>query len=329
MTPTPPDLDLSGTWTINVDDGTIQNPQLQQVSAPNFDVPQLSGGPSLRVFVVGDLKLGDVIVYSHSGGDLGVAFLASGDVTLSGTVTVNSGTGSIHSASCQGKNGASSHAQANDACYLLAAGGGGGATAGSSGGLIVDGGGGTPILGGAASGSDDLQPLAGGCSGGGFNNTEGGTSLTEGSYGGGAIQITSRKSITVAGHLLADGGLGGDTEDQGCFDSTFGAGGGGGILLEAPTLTLAPMSSLSAAGGNGLGCNPATATCGVPGMGGTGTTGGNVNFTTALGGGVIYYPGTGGGGVGRIRINTSTGSFTSDNTAVKNAVVTTGMVKTR
>jgi len=182
-------------------------------------------------------------------------------------------------------------------------------------------------------GSDDLQPLVGGCSGGGFTNNDGGNSYVEGSYGGGAIQITSRKSITVSGKLLADGDRGGDDEGQACQDSVFGAGGGGGILLEAPAVVLGPNSRLSAAGGDGFGCNPAQSTCALPGTGGTGsaaaTNGGDVYFATALGSSAVYYAGSGGGGVGRIRINTPTGSYTQDATAVKNASLTTGSLKTR
>jgi len=336
MVSAPQDLDLSSnSWNILVDDGTIKNPQFQTVQATSFAVPQLSGGPPLRVFVVGNLKLGNVnIIGAANGTGSGVVFLASGDVTISGTVTLSTLVGSTHVAACRGTSGYTSHAQANGACYEVPPGGGGAAGPGAAGGRILDGSGtSTGLAGGPASGSDDLQPLVGGCSGGGFNNSDQGQSYVEGSYGGGAIQISSRKSITINGKLLADGDRGGEDQGQDCEDSLFGAGGGGGILLEAPTITLGPNSQVSAAGGDGFGCNPAQSTCGLPGKGGTGaaaaTNGGDVNFTTALGSSAVYQAGGGGGSVGRIRINTPTGSYTQDATAVKNASLTTGSLKTR
>jgi hypothetical protein len=189
-------------------------------------------------------------------------------------------------------------------------------------------------LGGAAFGTDDLQPLVGGCSGGGFDNSDSDEHFPEGAYGGGAMQITSRKSINVSGSIRANGDAGnGGGQPVACGYSFFGGGGGGGILLEAPDLTLRAGSTLSATGGDGRGCDPATTTCALPGHGGTGTaaasSGGDVAFTTALGGTAEFFGGSGGGGVGRIRINSSTGSYTADSTAVRNAAITTGMIKTR
>ena len=249
-----------------------------------------------------------------------------------GIVATNSGAGSIRDSSCNGHPGLQSYEQSG-ACIFVSGGGGGGAAAGSSGGLLLDADPSTAIAGGPSFGTDDLQPLVGGCAGGGFHSNEAGVTYTDAQNGGGAIQLTSRSWITVTGTINMDGYGGYSDQDQGCRESWLAGGGGGGILLEAPVVTLTAHSTLSAAGGDGYGCNPAQQTCGTPGHGGTGATaatgGGNVQFTTALEPSAIFASGTGAGGVGRVRINTATSTYTLDASATRNAIVTTGTIKTR
>ncbi|MEP6866513.1 MAG: hypothetical protein ABJE66_38205 [Deltaproteobacteria bacterium] len=192
------------------------------------------------------------------------------------------------------------------------------------------------IAGGGSYGTDDLQPLIGGCSGGGFNNAEAGDNFPEGSAGGGAIQISSRGSITVHGTVDASGSNGAFVEDGQqtlCGGmSPLGGGSGGAILLEAPVVSLAATAILDAHGGDGAGCSPATQTCGLPGHGThgvtAGTAGGDTSFVTALGD-QLYAPGTGAGGVGRVRINTRTGNYSGDSASKLDGIVTTSILKTR
>jgi hypothetical protein len=136
-------------------------------------------------------------------------------------------------------------------------GGGGFCGAGGPGGVGDDAAGGT--AGPAWGASSELSPLRGGY-GGGTGGT--GASAGTGGAGGGALQLVSRRLITVTGRLLAGGGGGAGGGDGTPGDDNIGGGGGGGsggaILLEAPTVTLDAASTLHANGGGGggaAGCN--------------------------------------------------------------------------
>jgi len=334
MVATPPDVDLTGSWNLNASTGILTGPGGVTLTPPTFEVPSLAGGPETRLFVVNKLTIGDLMIFDDYSQALyrSVSFLASGDVTVTGTVTIASSAGSIHSSSCRGASGTDGAEQFGP-CTFLSPGGGGAATSGAHGGTVIDSNPPVYKAGGIANGTDDLQPLVGGCSGGGASNSNSGVTTAEGGWGGGAIQISSRTSITVTGAIHADGDDGFSDRDQGCRESWLGAGGGGAILLEAPKVALSANAMVSAIGGTGWGCTPGTATCGAKGKGGTGTAaaspGGDAVFSTALGQDAEYYSGGGGGGVGRVRINTQSGSYTLDATAKINAVVTASTLKTR
>lgn len=335
MVMSPPDLDLSdGQWYVDLSTGIWDGPGSETVSPPMFEVPSLTGGPASHVFVVGSLKIKDLGLAQSSAATLdSVTFLASGPVEIAGSVILDPTVGSTHKASCQGQSGYRGNEQFGP-CTYLSPGGGGGASKGGNGGTIVDADPPVYKMGGAAYGTDDLQPLVGGCSGGGGLDPQANTNYTEGMPGGGAIQISSRVAITIKGSIHADGRDGDTDSNRDCDEVWLGAGGGGGILLEAPSITLAPNAVLSAVGGNGIGCDPATALCGAFGHGGTGsssaTDGGDAVFMTALGRDAQYRSGSGGGGVGRVRLNTKTaGSYTSDGTSKIDAALTTGAIGTR
>jgi hypothetical protein len=173
-----------------------------------------------------------------------------------------------------------------------------------------------------------LSPVRPGCPGGSGGTRAGAGSLGgRGGAGGGAIQISARTRIVLAGMISAPGaggGIGGN-----------GAGGGGGaggaILLEAETVDLGAGARLCANGGSGATGSGVTTGVGQPGTCAlTGALGGGegANGTPASssgGGGAaanvdaeagqVGKPGTdtaanpstsgggGGGGVGRIRIH--------------------------
>lgn len=337
MNKTPPDLDLSTIDynVLNDNSGTIRDPSgvMPDITVPNYVVTQAAPGPKLHVYVVNNLKLGNVTVIGNDGNSQAIVFLAAGDVKVSGNVVVRQEAGMYSDPTCAGKPGVSGTAQANDAVEGYGPGGGGAVGPGGNGGIVDDGSPGGARVGGAAYGVDSLEPLVGGCMGGGYYNPITGEVDTYGAGGGGAVQITSRKSITVTGTVNTDGGQGRAFGTGPRTTVTQGGGAGGSLLLEAPVVSFAATSKLSAIGGDGYGCSPAGEFCGSRGMGGTSTSaataGGSLSFVTAAGGSAEFYAGGGGGSVGRIRINTPTSTYAADSSAVLNASITTGTIKTR
>ena len=89
-------------------------------------------------------------------------------------------------------------------------------------------------LGGVAYGDVDLQPLVGGSGGGGGHA---GTSLGGGGGGGGggAILIASSGTINIVGSILANGGSGGDVAGSNS-GGVGGAASGGAVRLVATTI---------------------------------------------------------------------------------------------
>jgi len=162
---------------------------------------------------------------------------------------------------------------------------------------------------GMAYGNATMVPLWGGSAGGGANT--GGADQTNGN-GGGAIQISAAGSITVhPGAYINANGSGGVSQGN---EQGEGAGSGGGILLEAPTVTIDGI--LEANGGEGSDENSDGANPPVDGgvatepscLGGNGGAGAVINGSN--GGMTSGGYGGGGGGVGWIRINGTTVSIT-------------------
>jgi hypothetical protein len=186
-------------------------------------------------------------------------------------------------------------------------GGGGGSFCGTGGsgamGTGAVSGGSTP---GSPYGAPSLVPLWGGSAGGGVHapDVAGNASCS----GGGAVQISASKSITIAaGGFITVNGAGGVA---GGDESGEGGGSGGAILLEAPIITIAGV--VEANGGEGSdpesdGANPPEdgGAAVEPGVaGGTGGAGENVNGGN--GDPTDAGFGGGGGGTGRIRLNGTT-----------------------
>lgn len=260
-----------------------------------------AGGPDVLVMSVGSLSIAagvTLTAFSESGIEREVAIMSAHDVSIAGTIMRNfSGLAS----GIDPCTGAASNAAGADNDVP---GGGGGAYGGAGakgGGILLVA---TQTPGGAATGNSTLVPLRPGCWGG---NTAG---LGAGGAGGGAIQITSGTQITVAGAIGAPG-LGGSVNG--------GGGAGGGILLEAPTVTISGgLYANGGAGGCGMfsGGTSDGQLSSMPAPGGpcsNGQSGGNggANTTAPTDGqtlsntaGTKQYAGGGGGGVGRIRINT-------------------------
>jgi hypothetical protein len=151
--------------------------------------------------------------------------------------------------------------------------------------------------GGSAYGSKDLIPLVGGSAGGSGSSGSGG-------HGGGAIQIVSGVGIVIgeAGVINMGGGGGG---------TYAGGGSGGAILLEAPSVTVRGV--LAANGGSGADVyagDDGQASAEPPAVrlvGGLAAAGDNIDGQEGNPAPTKLNVAGGGGGVGRIRINTGCG----------------------
>jgi hypothetical protein len=329
MTAGEPDLDLGTTATINTDDGTVMVDG-RPVAVNHATIAQASA-PTIQVFIVHSLTTVDVTITGNNA----LAIVGTGALTIGGVFTASAthnvhvpGAGSFTDGLCKGGEGV----LMLDRGLAGGSGGGGFGRTGGFGGNAVA----SPFTanGGAAgitTGDPTLVPLRGGCDGGGINAN--GT-IIKGGGGGGAIQLVSRTKITVSGTVAANG-------------ASFVTGGsGGGILLEAPLVEV--RGSVVANGGSGAGVcrvfdlipgedgrldakpatGGATSACGTPtgadgGNGGAGSMDAHGGASNVPGG----FGGHGGGGVGRIRVNTV--SLGLQVTGLLSPNPTTGPIATR
>lgn len=210
-----------------------------------------------------NIPAGVTVTFKKNALNTPVYMLATGDVTISGTMLLN---GSTASGSFSGEGGAGGYS------------GGFGGLAGSSGGNGLGPGGGNPgsvsyygvvgggggagfaVVGGAASGyggvlggkaysNNRLIPMIGGSGGGGG---AGGSYVGQGGGGGaGALLIASSGKITIAGTIKADGGNGGSClGTYAAGTSKPGAGGGGsGGAVKIMGNKISGNGSVSAMGG--------------------------------------------------------------------------------
>lgn len=326
----PPDLTLTN-GTIYTTTGRIfQGPS--QIDVPTFLIPAGSNGVAIRVFVVNKATFNNVVVSNDgSGASTALAIVANDEVDVMGTLDARSAGMLFGPGACVGGLG-----------YVVddlgirpgsvqslnkESGGGGNATVGGKGGAVLSLGqaGDSPSAsGGAIIGTKALVPLQGGCPGGGETGASFGDDLT-GSYGGGAIQISSRVAVKVDGTIDVSGSTSNYTGEG-------GGGAGGGILLEAPKVVLGPSAALQAGGGHGAGCATVSTYCAA---GGTGATvdapagdGMTISYTSSSS--VTYFAsGGGGGGLGRIRINTPDMTYSRSSSTVENGDLSVGTLSTR
>lgn len=204
------------------------------------------------------------------------------------------------------------------------AGGGGGGGLGQSGREGGDGNTGMTVNPGGGLGGSIGRPkgaVVGGCRGGNGGGASG--SGGQGGAGGGAIQLTARTSITLAGRILA-GGRGG----AGASGNGGGGGGGSGgyIGLDAPLVMTAAGSILAANGGaGGAGCQTGPGAAGQDGQdmnvaaiggqassctnGADGGGGGRRGAVPLAGANSAFSGGGGGGGAGYILVWAPMGGF--------------------
>lgn len=315
-------------------------------------LPAPSGGVPLAVIPVRSLTVtGAVQIAADDAAYRAPVFLVSGAVEVNGSLTFidaesQDGTapppGGVLGADCAGSDG--KQQASTDDYFTSGGGGGGGATAGGAGGAQFF----AASTGGPAYAHADLQPLRGGCAGGG-----GSPRPDLKTYGGGAIQITSGTSIHFAANATISvngiSGLG-DPGDGSMFSQAIATGGGsgGGILLEAPTVKLDSGALLVANGGAGVSgdghagtspsgrtaarggvCTQAAAICTNGGDGGSidaaGKSAGSITYTNQR----ELHTGAGGGAAGFIRINTASGTFQAASDSYLSPMPSSGTLKTR
>lgn len=254
-------------------------------------------------------------------GTLPAAFVADGAITVGGSVdargscaTNNAGPGGGQGGgpSTDGQGTGRGRRGTSAGSSDVSGGGGGGFGApgskGGDGGPIgnVPGGAGGPTF-----GDFQILSLVGGSGGGGGGRGgDGGV----GGGGGGAVYLASNTSIAIAGGINA-GGCGGSPAEN-----SLGGGGGGGsggsILLEAPTVVVDGQLGVLGGGGGPAGTGSAgedapltgAASGGISDVDGRGGNGGSSAALSGTPGQNDGRAGGGGGSVGRIRINTRSGT---------------------
>lgn len=330
MVSDPPDLDLQNP-TFQTDTGVVTTGQTV-VQIPSFLVSPVGNGASIRVFVVNSLRLTSAKVLVSGDPRLApgpaLAILSLGDVELAGEILVHQRVGSAING-CRPAGAGNSKEFTTTRAALGGGGGGGNGTGGGAGGRVFYEDTTTAWSGGVGdfvSGTDELIPLRGGCSGGCADTI---------TSGGGAVQITSGTEIRVNAKVDAKGAEG-YSDRNGQSDAFFvcGGGGGGSLLLEAPQITLGPEAKLLLPGGDGAqACAAPTTYCGARGTGATSTAaataGMDVPFAPTSMTNVVMNGGAGGGGLGRVRINTADGTYSKSSSAEESAAITTGTVRTR
>lgn len=245
-------------------DGAFNPTQSQMVQLPESGVFN---------YTTVNIPAGVTITYKRNSRNTPVTILASGNVTIAGTIDVRGGDGSTLSipfgggglggpggfdggrggttfqsfaAGLSGDGPGGGTGAVRVSTTATGTGGGGGfAARGSEGGnnSVNDG------KGGSKYGAANLLPLIGGSGGGGSVSISG--SGGSGGGGGGAILIASSGTITfgTSGTILARGGEGG-LGNPGFCDVSGGSGSGGAIRLVANIIT--GPATLNVLGGTGI-----------------------------------------------------------------------------
>ncbi len=310
------DVDLSGTNCIIDDeeqDGLtgilcdVNNSQVQH------KVVTLSDKSKLSIYVMKSLRIEASTVLSLSRGHLPIVIVATGEMELLGSIDAAPGqVGGAFNNKALTKGVGPGGGTTGDSTGLA----GGGASfcgLGGKAGTSADAKATKPAAPTPAYGAAELIPLLAGSAGGNGGLTSDGT-------GGGALQLVAGTSFTLhAGAYINAGGGGGSFGGQGLV-SSGGGGSGGAILIESPIVKV--DGAIGANGGGGGQGNGDTGEDGQPDVlakgghqskGSEGPPGGDGSFDADVDGatGVSstdYGASGGGGGAGRIRINTTSGA---------------------
>ena len=314
-------VSASGMYFYDTDTGTLTDPSMSISNPPSSS----SGG--VRILWTNSFTVGNDAVLRVLG-DQPLMVVSTGDISMQGIITAASvyqGDDYYPGAGANPEVCPASPPDPGQTCAQHGGSGGGAGAFGANGGSGGEGGDGhtcvTDGIPGGAGGVALAAPPAsirGGCAGrDGAPNNSGDGGFGPGGPGGGAVQLTAKGTLTVAGIMHASGAGGRPGFDN---RSAGGAGGSGGMLgLEANTITITASATLAAnGGGGGGGCNDGEATPGEDGKpsaqvanGGarqeTGGDGGNGGYKTVpageAGDGAERGGGGGGGSVGFIIIN--------------------------
>jgi hypothetical protein len=274
----------------------------------------------IGLFVVKSLRVEANSTFAVMG-LLPVVIVALDNITVAGTFEVPPGTGgggvqAMENTKGAGPGGGPGAVITGTMIY----GGGGGSFCGIGGAGALQGGG-APGMKSTVYGTPELVPLVPGSSGG--TGAIGGNT----GNGGGAIQLTAGTAINVAsgGIITAPGAGGGNGAFPHLNQEGGGAGSGGAILLEAPTVSIVGVVAANGGGGGpGFGnagekgkpsADPAQGGMGTNNMNNGGQGGAGDKLDGADGSSAMTLSaGGGGGGGGRIRINTMSGQATVSGT---------------
>jgi hypothetical protein len=205
-------------------------------------------------FTTIDIPIGVTVTFIKNEANTPVYILATGDVTIDGTINVSGGNAVSISPGAAGPGGFSGGNGSGSGAGGNGLGPGGGAISHSTANSLQAGGGGgygTPGqtyagAGGSTYGDARIIPLIGGSGGAGGNYVGFYPSLGGGGGGGGgAILIASSGAISVSGYILANGGNGDVNENY----TQGGGGSGGAIKLVANNIS--GNGTISAVGGRG------------------------------------------------------------------------------
>jgi len=223
-------------------------------------------------FTTINIPTGVTITYTRNSKNTPVTILATGDVTIVGTISVAGAGGLSNGGGGRGGPGGYDGGAAGfgfdtfvgvtgdgpggggggsstNGTTLSGGGGGGYASAGVNGGVQT---GAVAGAGGPKYGSSTILPLIGG-SGGGGGGAVSGNHGAAGGGGAGAILIASSTSISFTGTINSTGGGGGAATSGGAGG---GGGSGGAIRLIANTITGAGTLNVSGGGGTGTSTFP-------------------------------------------------------------------------
>lgn len=219
-------------------------------------------------FTTVNIPTGVTVTFKKNASNTPVYMLATGDVTIAGSINLNAtsasgvapgkgGTGGFDGGmgaypnSCGGSGlgpggGKAGVKVASSMSY--GSGGGGGGFGGSGGtGYTPSSASSTGGVGGGYYGNQSLLPIIGGSAGGGGCGANQGSGLAGGGGGGGgAILIASSGTVNISGSITANGGAGGATV---AYSGHGGGGSGGAIRIVANLIT--GNGTISATGGSG------------------------------------------------------------------------------
>lgn len=251
------------------------------VNGSTYTVPLPASG--IFNFTTITVPSGTTVTFARNATNTPVTLLASGDVTIVGTIDLSAaagvayqtttatyptggkggpggydgGSGETKAASTTGggnglgpgggKGAAVSQSPSTTGCH---GGGAGHVNAGATGYTYVNCGANYDGAGGIAYGNTAEMPLLGGSGGGGAGTILGQTG-GGGGGGGGAILIASSGTLTLTGAIRVNGGAGGNGNPSGINAGGGGGGAGGAIRLMATTLAGAGGTLSASAGAGG------------------------------------------------------------------------------